>query len=70
MIPLAMPLVATTQHSNGAIAVAMQQIDQIFGVGSLACTAGGDVADADRGDLASADLADSMVVKIVPQLEC
>ena len=36
MIPLAMPLVATTQHSNGAIAVAMQQIDQIFGVGSLA----------------------------------
>ena len=50
MIPFAMPLVATTQHSNGAIAVAMQQIDQIFGVGSLACTTHSEIPDADYGD--------------------
>jgi hypothetical protein len=45
-----MPLVATTQHSNRAIVVAMQKIDQIFSVGSLACTTHSEIPDADYGD--------------------
>ncbi len=49
LIALAVPFVPTAQHRDGAIAVTMEQRDQIFGMWSLARTAHSKIADTDHG---------------------